>query len=343
MFIREEKLVVASTMTHAPLGAEDRIIYGNHRVRLLALSCIWDAMMALLAYPIPDPEKTILWNEETDQRLLKGLTIAIQLHDAHRYSSISDRRLFHPFFIAMHDTNIVNTHQTLTPRRLDNMQTKPSARWRYRFELLEHLSTIKRALLNNNNAGRNYERAVRDKRNTITNKIGALAQLHNTVYVLRLMLQTPTQTSFEDVTAAQKALLDVMSGRNKICKDKLGYFWTISCDCNQDNVHTYYMALTLLFPATSVVNQERYMQEIKETWCCDSRVPTVVPCVGYLSSLHKHYTTIENKPKMGDIINFTDPQHADVINIMIREYYLEQRLVRINHPTKTAGIFIKKP
>lgn len=343
MFIREEKLVVASTMTHAPLGAEDRIIYGNHRIRLLALSRIWDAMMALLAYRIPDPEKTMHWHEEADQQLLKGLAIAIQLHDAHRYSSISDRRLFHPFFIAMHEPNIVNGNQMLTRRRLDNMQTKPSERWRYRFELLEHLSTIKSALLNNNNAGRNYERAVREKRNTITNKIGALAQLHNTVYVLRLMLQTPTQTSFEDVTAAQKALLDVMSGRNKICKDRLGYFWTISCDCNQDNVHTYSMALTLLFPATSAINQGRYLQEIKDTWCADTKEQTSEPCVGYLSSLHKQHTVIDNKPKIGDIIYFTDPQHTDAINIMLREYYLEQRLVRINHPTKTAGIFIKKP
>ena len=338
MSIRKENLVLASPMTLAPLGAEGRIIYGNHRAGLRVLSRIWDAMMALLAYPIPEPAKAILWNEDTDQRLLKGLTIAIQLHDAHRYSSISDKRLFHPFFIAMHDTNIVNTHQTLTPRRLENMQTELSARWRYRFELLEHLSTIKRALLNNNNAGRNYERAVRDKKNTITNTIGVLAQSHNAVYVLRLMLQTPKQTSFEDIMAAQGKLFGVMSRRNKICKDRLGYFWAISCDCNLDNVHTYSMALTLLFPATSAINQGRYLQEIKDTWCADTRERTSEPCVGYLSSLHKQHTAIENKPKMGDIINFTDPQHTDAINIMLREYYLEQRLVRINHPTKASGI-----
>jgi hypothetical protein len=342
MSIRKEKLVLASRMTHAPLGAEDRIIYGNHRVRLRALSRIWDAMMTLLAHPIPDPEKTILWNEETDQRLLKGLAIAIQLHDAHRYSSISDRRLFHPFFIAMHDTNIVNAHQTLTPRRLDNMQTKPSARWRYRFELLKHLSTIKSALLKNNNAGRNYERAVRDKKKTITNTTRALAQSHNDVYVLRLMLQTPKQTSFEDIMTAQGKLFGMMSRSNKICKDRLSYFWAISCDCNLDNVHTYYMALTLLFPATSVINQGRYLQEIKDTWCADTKERTSEPCVGYLSSLHKQHTAIEKKPKIGDIINFTDTQHTDAIKIMLREYYLEQRLVRINHPTKTAGISLTK-
>ncbi|MCX7129957.1 hypothetical protein [Aeromonas sp.] len=344
MSIRKEKLVLASRMTLAPLGAEGRIIYGNYRVRLRALSRIWDALMALLAYPIPEPAKTILWNEDIDQQLLKGLEIAItiQLHDAHRYSSISDRRLFHPFFIAMHDANIVNTHQTLMRRRLENMHTELSVRWRYRFELLEYLSTIKSVLLNNNNAGRNYERAVRDKKNTITNKIGALAQSHNSVYVLRLMLQTPKQTSFEDIMAAQEKLFDVMSRRNKICKDRLGYFWAISCDCNLDNVHTYYMALTLLFPATSVINQGRYLQEIKDTWCSDAKERTSEPCVGYLSSLHKQHTAIEKKPKIGDIINFTDPQHTDAINIMLREYYLEQRLVRINHPTKTAGISLTK-
>jgi hypothetical protein len=338
MSIRKENLVLASPMTHAPLGAEDRIIYGNHRVGLRALSRIWDAMMALLAYPTPEPEKTILWNEDIDQQLLKGLAIARQLHDAHRYNGISDRRLFHPFFIAMHEPNIVNSHQVLTPRRLDNMQTKPSARWRYRFELLEHLSTIKRALLNNNNAGRNYERAVRDKKNTITNTIGSLAQSQNAVYVLRLMLQTPKQTSFEDIMTAQKELFGMMSRRNKVCKDRLGYFWAICCDCNLDNVHTYSMALTLLFPATSAINQGRYLQEIKDTWCADTKEQTSEPCVGYLSSLHKQHTVIDNKPKIGDIIYFTDPQHTDAIKIMLREYYLEQRLVRINHPTKTAGI-----
>lgn len=342
MSIRKEELVLASPMTHTPVDASVRVSYGNHRVGLRALSRIWDAMMALLAYRVPEPAKTILWNEETDQQLLKGLAIARQLHDAHRYSSISDRRLFHPFFIAMHEPNIVNGYQTLTLRRLDNMQTKPSARWRYRLELLEHLSTIKSALLNNNNAGRNYERAVRDKKNTITNTIGVLAQSHNAVYVLRLMLQTPKQTSFENIMAAQGKLFGVMSRRNKICKDRLGYFWAISCDCNLDNVHTYSMALTLLFPATSVINQRRYLQEIKDTWCADTKERILEPCVGYLSSLHKQHTKIENKPKIGDIINFTDPQHTDTINIMLREYYLEQLLVRINHPTKTAGISLTK-
>lgn len=342
MPIRKEKLVLASPMTHASLGAEDRITYGNHRVGLHALSRIWDAMMALLACPMPEPAKTILWNEETDQQLLKGLAIAIQLHDAHRYSSISDRRLFHPFFIAMHEPDIVNGHQTLTLRRLENMHTELSARWWYRFELLEHLSTIKSALLNNNNAGRNYERAVREKRNTITNTIGALAQSHDTVYVLRLMLQTPTQTSFEDIMTSQGELFDAMSRRNKVCRDRLGYFWTISCDCNMDNVHTYHMALTLLFPATSVINQGKYLQEIKDVWCADTMVRISGPCVGYLSRLHQHHTTIENQPKMGDIISFTDPPHTEAINIILKEYYLEQRLVRINHPTKTAGISLNK-
>lgn len=341
MSIRKEKLVLASPMTHASLGAEDRITYGNHRVGLRALSRIWDALMALLAYPIPEPAKTILWNEETDQQLLKGLAIAIQLHDAHRYSSIADRRLFHPFFIAMHEPNIVNGHQTLTRRRLENMQTKPSARWRYRFELLEHLSVIKSALLNNDNTGRNYEDATRRKKNTIVNAIGSLAQSHSAVYVLRLMLQTPKLTSLEDIMFCRERLFKVMSRRNKICKDRLGYFWSISCACNPDNTHAYHMALTLLFPATSVVNQGRYLQEIKDTWCGDSRAPAVVPCVGYLPNLHRHYIAVD-RPKMGDIISFTNPQHADAINVMTREYYLEQRLVRINHPTKTSGISLKR-
>lgn len=338
MSIRKEKLVLASPMTHASVGAEDRIIYGNHRVGLRSLARIWDALMALLAYPIPEPAKTILWSEETDQLLLKGLGIAIQLHNAHHYSSISDRRLFHPFFIAMHEPNIVNGHQILTLRRLESMQTKPSARWRYRLELLEHLSTIKKALLKNNNASRNYEDSVRKKRNTITNKIGVLAQSHNTIYVLRLMLQTPKQTSFEDIMASQGDLFKVMSRRNKICKDRLGYFWAISCDCNMDNAHTYHMALTLIFPAASVINQEKYLQEIKDTWCSDTKEQTSQSCVGYLSRLHKNSGRRDEINQIGDIISFTDPQHVEAINVMLREYYLEQRLVRINHPTKAAGI-----
>ena len=340
MSIRKENLVLASPMTHAPLGAEDRIIYGNHRVGLRALSRIWDAMMALLAYPTPEPAKTILWNEDIDQQLLKGLAIARQLHDAHRYNGISDRRLFHPFFIAMHEPNIVNSHQVLTLHRLKNMESKSSTRWRYRLELIEHLSTIKDALLKNNKAARNYEDATRRKKNTIVNAISSLAQSHSAVYVLRLMLQTPKLTSLEDIMLYREHLFKVMSRRNKICKDRLGYFWSISCACNPDNTHVYHMALTLLFPATSVVNQGRYLQEIKDAWCSDSRAPAVVPCVGYLPNLHRHYITAE-RPKMGDIISFTNLQHADAINVMIREYYLEQRLVRINHPTKTSGISLK--
>lgn len=341
MFIREENVVLKYPFAYAPVGASGNIEFANHRVGLHSLAFIWSSMMALLAYPAPEPEEAVLWSEDMDQRLLEGLVFAITLHDTHRFISISDKLLFHPFFIAMHDANIVNSHQMLTLHRLKNMQSKSSTRWSYRLELIEHLSTIKDALLKNNKAARNYEDATRRKKNTIVNTISTLAQSHSAVYVLRLMLQTPKLTSLEDIMLHRERLFKVMSRRNKICKDRLGYFWSISCACNPDNTHAYHMALTLLFPATSVVNQGRYLQEIKDTWCCDSRVPTVVPCVGYLPNLHRHYITAE-RPKMGDVISFTNPQHADAINIMIREYYLEQRLVRINHPTKTSGISLKR-
>ncbi len=342
MSIRKEKLVLAFAMTIAPIGTHQRVIYGNHRVGLRALSPIWDGMMALLAYRIPDPEKTILWHEETDQQLLKGLAIAIQLHDAHRCSRISDEIQFHPFFTAMHDTNIINSHKTMTRQKINNMQKNSPQRWVNRLELIEHLSTIKIALLKNNTAGRNYEHAVVEKKNSITEWKDSLAKTNSTVYVLRLILQTPLSTSRNDIISSQDRLCDLLSGRNKICKDRLGYFWTISCECYHDNVHIYYMTLTLIFPATSIINQGQYLQEIKNAWSNNAYECVTQPNMGYLSHLYKNNNRKNSAKQVGDIINFADPQHADAINIMLREYYLEQRWVRINHPTKMAGRSFKK-
>jgi hypothetical protein len=294
-------------------------------------------MMALLAYRIPDPEKTMLWHEETDQQLLKGLAIAIQLHDAHRYSRISDEIQFHPFFIAMHDTNIVNSHQAMTRQKINNMQQNGPQRWINRLELLEHLSRIKSALLKNNNAGRNYEHAVAEKKKSIAKWKGCLAKTHSTVYVLRLILQAPYSTSLDEIMVSQRRLLDALSRRNKICKDRLDYFWTISCECNRDSTYIYYMVLTLIFPATSIINREQYLQEIKRVWSNDADECATQPSMGYLSHLYKNNNRKDNAKQVGNIINFADPQHADAVNIMLREYYLEQRWVRINHPKKMAG------
>ena len=342
MSIRTGSPALASPMTYVPYGAENTVSYANHRAGLRPLQHIWDAMMALLAHPIPSTTKDNLWHEETDKYLLAGLDIARQLHNAHHYSSLSDVRLFHPFFIALHDTRIIASSQTFSLSLIDSMQRKSKVRWQRRAEIIEHLSIIRLALMNKYNEAYNYERSIREKKNTITRWKNHLAKAHTSIYVLRLILQTPKPTAFEDIIASQKRICDALSRRQKICKDKLGYFWAISCESETHNRPAYHMMLTLMFPVASIINRERYQQEIKDIWCSGADDDASFFCLGYPSNLHKGQRVQNGTLQAGDIINFTDPQHVEAINRMLEEYYLEQRLVRMKRPTKTAGISLLK-
>lgn len=339
MSIRTEPLALASPITYVPYGADRKVAYANHRAGLRPLQHIWNAMMALLSYPIPDTTEISTWAGKT---LLEGLEIAKQLYNAHHFSCDAKTQLFHPFFIALHDEQVIAANKTLSPIMTDEVQRRQAKRGGYRCEIIHFLSTIKKTLIKNYNAAYNYEDSIRERRCTVTDWKERLAKMHKSVYVLRVMLQTPRPGSVDDMLVSRKRICEALSRRQKICKDKLGYFWSISCDTDTNNRPVYHMALTVVFPATSATNQEQYQQEVKRVWRGEESEETTLRCLGYPSRLHKTQPSHDDRQQIGDVIDFNDPQHTDAINRMLEEYYLEQLFVKVNHSAKTAGISFLK-
>lgn len=326
-------------MTYVPYGTNNRIAFANYRAGLRPLQRIWNAMMALLAYPIPDTTETSAW---AGKPLLEGLEIAKQLYNALHFSCSTKTQLFHPFFMTLHDEQIIAASKTLSPIMTNEIQRRQAKRGRYRCEIIHYLSIIKKALIKNYNAAYNYEDSIRERRGTVTDWKERLAKMHKSVYVLRVMLQTTRPTSVDDMLVSRKRICEALSRRQKICKDKLGYFWTISCDTDTNNRPVYHMALTVVFLAASATNQEQYRQEVKRVWRGEESEETTLHCLGYPSRLHKIQPSNDDRQQIGEVIDFTNPQHADAINRMLEEYYLEQLFVKMNHPAKTAGISLLK-
>lgn len=343
MKIREEHLTGGSYMTTL-----HPVQFANHRRRLLHLTPLWNALWELVNCRITSVEELAQLDLEQSQGIMNALYVLAMRIDTDALIE-NDYIKLHPVF------NVLRAEQIAQPL-LALFLRKPTtlAQLEFRFnkiindhgkldKVFQIISWLQQTLYKSTECYA-FERSSRNRRKTINTFFDSLKKQYNEFYVMRLtLLHSPIArlqgtdksndmvknlNNVEKIDSARKALCQELSRRQRICKNKIGYLWTLQHDIDIG----MYVNVTLLFPATEHHHGDAHV---------DSIATLMAPyqlTVGVQSPLDKH-TVVKGNRVSGDVIQIDEPKHATAISKLLEEYYLESRFMRLSLPRhiKSSG------
>lgn len=348
MKIREERLTGGSYMTTL-----HPVQFANHRRRLLHLTPLWNALWELVNCRITSAEELAQLDLEQSQGIMNALYVLAMCIDTDALTE-NDYIKLHPVFKVLQAEQIAQPLQTLFLRKPTTL-----AQLEFRFNKIinDHgklnkviqIITWLQKTLHKSAECYAFERASRNRRKTINTFLDSLKAQHDAFYVMRLtLLYSPIArlqgtdkssdmamnlNNVKEIDIARKALCQALSRRQRICKNKIGYLWTLQHDMDIG----MHVNVTLLFPATEQHHSDTHVDSIA------TLMARYQLTVGVQSPLDKH-TVVKGNRASGDVIHIDEPKHATAISKLLEEYCLESRFMRLNLPQhiKSSGISLTR-